>query len=59
MPSLANSETEPMANLNARISKDLYRRVRLRALEEQVLLKTFITDALTEFLRKQQEVRRG
>jgi hypothetical protein len=40
-------------NLNARVPKHLWRRVRLRCLEEGRLLRAFITDALREHLREQ------
>ena len=44
---------EPLVNLNARVPKHLWRRVRLRCLEEGRLLRAFITDALREHLREQ------
>lgn len=40
-----------LVNLNARIPKHLWRRVRLRCLREGRLLRTFITEALGEHLR--------
>jgi hypothetical protein len=40
-------------NLNARVPKHLWRRVRLLCLEEGRLLRAFITDALREHLREQ------
>lgn len=42
---------EPLVNLNARVPKRLWRRVRLKCLEEGRLLRTFITEALEEYLR--------
>jgi len=41
-----------LVNLNARIPKHLWRRVRLRCLREGRLLRTFITEALGEHLVK-------
>jgi hypothetical protein len=52
MPSRASSETpETLVNLNARVPKQLWRRVRLQCLREERLLRNFITDALREYLR--------
>lgn len=42
---------ELLVNLNARIPKHLWRRVRLRCLREGQLLRSFITEALGEHLR--------
>ena len=42
---------EPLVNLNARVPKQLWRRVRLECLREGRLLRSFITDALREHLR--------
>jgi hypothetical protein len=42
---------EPLVNLNARVPKELWRRVRLQCLREGRLLRSFITDALREHLR--------
>jgi hypothetical protein len=42
---------EALVNLNARIPKQLWRRVRLQCLREERLLRTFITEALREYLR--------
>jgi hypothetical protein len=42
---------EPLVNLNARVPKHLWRRVRLRCLEEGRLLRAFITEALREHLK--------
>lgn len=46
-----DASAEPLVNLNARVPKHLWRRVRLRCLEEGRLLRAFITDALREHLR--------
>jgi hypothetical protein len=43
---------EPLVNLNARVPKHLWRRVRLQCLREERLLRSFITDALREYLRR-------
>ncbi|MFN8543824.1 MAG: hypothetical protein U0807_06430 [Candidatus Binatia bacterium] len=42
---------EPLVNLNARVPKHLWRRVRLQCLREGRLLRSFITEALGEYLR--------
>jgi hypothetical protein len=44
-------EAEPLVNLNARVPKHLWRRVRLQCLREERLLRSFITEALEEYLR--------
>jgi predicted HicB family RNase H-like nuclease len=49
----SSRNTEPLVNLNARIPKKLWRRVRLQCLQEERLLRTFITEALREHLREQ------
>lgn len=46
-----DSNDEPLVNLNARVPKHLWRRVRLRCLEDNRLLRSFITEALTEHLQ--------
>lgn len=43
--------TEPLVNLNARVPKELWRRVRLQCLREERLLRSFITEALRDYLR--------
>jgi hypothetical protein len=48
----AHATTEPLVNLNARVPKHLWRRVRLRCLEDGKLLRVFITEALREHLRE-------
>jgi len=47
----STSADEALVNLNARIPKQLWRRVRLQCLREERLLRTFITEALREYLR--------
>jgi len=41
-----------LVNLNARVPKHLWRRVRLQCLREERFLRSFITDALREYLRE-------
>lgn len=53
----AGESSEPLVNLNARVPKHLWRRVRLRCLEEGRLLRAFITEALREHLRAQKKRR--
>ena len=43
--------TEMLVNLNARVPRQLWRRVRLQCLREERLLRNFITEALREYLR--------
>lgn len=50
--SAGDTSPEPLVNLNARVPKHLWRRVRLRCLEEGRLLRAFITEALREHLKK-------
>ena len=40
-----------LVNLNARISKELWRRMRVRCVEEGRLLRDFITEALKDQLK--------
>jgi hypothetical protein len=42
-----------LVNLNARVPKHLWRRVRLQCLREERLLRGFITEALREYLAAQ------
>ena len=49
----AKDSNEALVNLNARVPKHLWRRVRLQCLREERLLRSFITDALREYLRRQ------
>jgi hypothetical protein len=56
----AREGTEVLVNLNARVPKHLWRRVRLQCLREERLLRSFITDALREYLQGRAGVgRRG
>ncbi len=43
-------DADVLVNLNARVPKHLWRRVRLQCLREERLLRSFITDALREYL---------
>ena len=45
-------DNEALVNLNARVPKHLWRRVRLQCLRDERLLRGFITDALREYLRE-------
>ena len=49
-------DSESLVNLNARVPKHLWRRVRLQCLREERLLRSFITDALREYLRTRAHV---
>jgi predicted HicB family RNase H-like nuclease len=51
-------EDEVLVNLNARVPRNLWRRVRLQCLRQGRLLRTFITEALEERLRTEKR-RRG
>lgn len=55
----AGTGGEPLVNLNARVPKQLWRRVRLQCLQEGRLLRTFITEALEEYLRSRTRGGRG
>jgi hypothetical protein len=48
----ASDNSETLVNLNARVPKQLWRRVRLQCLREERLLRNFITEALREYLRQ-------
>ena len=48
----ASDSTETLVNLNARVPKQLWRRVRLQCLREERLLRNFITEALRKYLRQ-------
>ena len=50
---------EILVNLNARVPRNLWRRVRLQCTREGRLLRTFITEALEERLRDSRRQRRG
>lgn len=49
---------EMLVNLNARVPRNLWRRVRLQCTREGQLLRTFITEALEERLRSERRRRR-
>jgi hypothetical protein len=49
---IAIADNESLVNLNARVPKHLWRRVRLQCLREERLLRSFITEALREYLRE-------
>jgi hypothetical protein len=49
---------EILVNLNARVPRNLWRRVRLQCTREGRLLRTFITEALEERLRTESRKRR-
>jgi hypothetical protein len=49
---------EILVNLNARVPRNLWRRVRLQCTREGRLLRTFITEALGERLRVERRRRR-
>ncbi len=49
----AAPEQEALVNLNARVPRHLWRRVRVQCLSEERLLRSFITDALREYLDAQ------
>ena len=55
---LRRDDAEVLVNLNARVLKHLWRRVRLQCVREECLLRSFITEALREYLRERQ-VRRA
>lgn len=46
-----SKEENPLVNLNARIPKRLWRRVRLQCVRDERLLRGFVTEALQEHLR--------
>ena len=50
-PSPADAPSEPLVNLNARVPRHLWRRVRVQSLREGRLLRAFITEALRDYLR--------
>ncbi len=50
---------EMLVNLNARVPRNLWRRVRLQCTREGRLLRTFITEALEERLRSERSRGRG
>jgi len=48
---------ETLVNLNARVPRDVWRRVRLHCLRQDCLLRAFITEALDERLRRERRRR--
>jgi hypothetical protein len=50
---------EILVNLNARVPRDLWRRVRLQCTRENRLLRAFITEALEERLRTERRLKRA
>ena len=48
----AGTEEQPLVNLNARVPKHLWRRVRLQSLREGRLLRVYVTEALQEHLQR-------
>ena len=52
MRARASDSAETLVNLNARVPKQLWRRVRLQCLREERLLRNFITEALRDYLRQ-------
>ena len=59
---LRRDEADVLVNLNARVPKHLWRRVRLQCLREERLLRSFITEALREYLHErvhERQVRRA
>ncbi len=51
---LRRDDADILVNLNARVPKHLWRRVRLRCLREECLLRSFIIEALREYLHARQ-----
>ena len=54
-----DDDSDTLVNLNARVPKHLWRRVRLQCLREERLLRSFITEALREYLRDRGNRRAG
>jgi len=52
MRARASDSAETLVNLNARVPKQLWRRVRRQCLREERLLRNFITEALRDYLRQ-------
>lgn len=46
--------TEPFTALNARIPRQLWQRVRLFSVQEDRLIRDFVTEAMREYLRSRQ-----
>lgn len=53
-----NAAEEILVNLNARVPRNLWRRVRLQCTREGQLLRVFITEALEERLRTERRRQR-
>jgi hypothetical protein len=53
-----NGSDDILVNLNARVPRNLWRRVRLQCTREGRLLRSFITEALEERLRLERRRRR-
>jgi len=53
------ADPDTLVNLNARVPRHLWRRVRLQCLREERLLRSFITEALREYLRERAGRRAG
>jgi hypothetical protein len=53
-----NVAEEILVNLNARVPRNLWRRVRLQCTREGQLLRVFITEALEERLRQERRRQR-
>jgi hypothetical protein len=49
--SIDGNDADALVNLNARIPKRLWRRVRLQCVRDERLLRGFVTEALEEHLR--------
>lgn len=47
----SSGESDALVNLNARIPKRLWRRVRLQCVRDERLLRGFVTEALRDYLR--------
>jgi hypothetical protein len=54
-----DASEELLVNLNARVPRQLWRRVRLQCLRDGRLLRSFITEALREYLRSRGSARRA
>jgi len=51
-PRRAVEPTEPLIGLNARIPRQLWRRLRLLCVQQDRLMQDFIAEALREYLRR-------
>jgi len=52
--STTHGGTEPLAGLNARIPRQLWRRLRFHCVARECLVRDFVTEALREHLRSRQ-----